>query len=103
MRIDLLLCRLRIVKTRSRAQQVAESGQLRCNGARVMRASHAVASGDVLTIPAATGARVIELVTLPDRRGPASEARSHYRELDPQGETAIAGEERPFLERTNIP
>lgn len=90
MRIDLALCRLRFVKTRSRAQDMAESGMVRCNGSRVTRASHAVATGDVLTIPGPRQVQVIELIALPERRGPPAEARSHYRELDRNGETAIA-------------
>lgn len=93
MRLDLALCRLRFVKTRSRAQELAGSGQVRCNGLRVSRASHALNAGDVLTFPVSGGVRVVEVITLPDRRGPPAEARSHYRELDRSGETAIAGDE----------
>ena len=93
MRIDLALCRLRFVKTRWRAQDLAESGMVRCNGTRVTRASHAVAAGDVLTIPGPKQVQVIELIALPERRGPPAEARSHYRELDRTGETAIASGE----------
>lgn len=93
MRVDLLLCRLRFVKTRSRAQQLAQSGQIRCSGVRVTRASHAVAAGDILTLPLPAGACVIEIAALPDRRGPPAEARAHYRVLDQSGESAIAGDE----------
>lgn len=94
MRIDLLLCRLRMARTRGRAQQLAESGLVRCNGQRVIRSSHAVAAGDILTVPAAHGASVVEILSLPDRRGPPAEAHAHYRALDRTGETAIAGGER---------
>lgn len=97
MRVDLLLCRLRFVKTRSRAQQLAESGQIRCNGLRILRPSHAIAIGDVLTIPGPAGVIVAAIIALPERRGPPLEARSHYRELDRHGETAIAGGEGPIL------
>lgn len=93
MRLDLALCRLRFVKTRSLAQDLAESGQVRCNGTRVVRASHTLRPGDVLTIPSSNGVRVVEIVALPERRGPPAEARSHYRELDRTGETAIADED----------
>lgn len=96
MRIDLALTRLRLTKSRARAQQLAQSGQMRCNGTRVMRASHPLAVGDVLTLPTVHGAQVIAIVALPERRGPPAEARSHYRELDQSGETTIAGEERPL-------
>ena len=93
MRLDLALCRLRFVKTRSRAQELAESGQVRCNGMRVTRGSHVVRPGDVLTLPVPGGARLVEVLGLPERRGPPAEARSHYRELDRTGETAIASGE----------
>ena len=94
MRIDLVLCRLRLTRTRAQAQQLAQSGQVRCNGARVMRASHPVAVGHVLTLPSPRGVLVVAVDALPERRGPPAEARSHYRELDQTGETTIAGTER---------
>ncbi len=90
MRIDRLLCHLRFVKTRARAQTLVEAGHVRRNGQRVMRASQPVAPGDVLTFPIGKAVRVIELLELPTRRGPASEAQACYRALDPEGQTAIA-------------
>ncbi|USA39159.1 RNA-binding S4 domain-containing protein [Pelagerythrobacter marinus] len=90
MRIDRLLCRLRFFKSRARAQAVVESGHVRCNGRRVGRASLAVGCGDVLTFPLGRSVRVIELTALPGRRGPPAEARACYRELDPDGQSAIA-------------
>ena len=90
MRIDRLLCYLRFVKTRSRAQQLVESGHIRCSGARVTRVCHEIARGDVLTIPLGNDVRIAEILTLPDRRGPPSEAQACYRLLDPHGEAAIA-------------
>ena len=51
----------------------------------------------MLTLPLANRVVVIELLTLPARRGPASEARSHYRPLDAgldgRGANGIAGGE----------
>ena len=90
MRIDRLLCQLRFFKTRSRAQALVETGQVRRNGQRVMRASEAVACGDTLTFPLGKAVRVIELIALPTRRGPPEEARACYRVLDPEGQSAIA-------------
>jgi ribosome-associated heat shock protein Hsp15 len=66
---------------------------VRRNGARVMRASLDVAEGDTLTLPTPAGARVIELLALPVRRGPAAEAQACYRALDPQGQPALAASE----------
>ncbi len=90
MRIDRLLCCLRFAKTRSIAAGMIRDGHLRCNGERVVRASHPVEERDVLTIPLAQGVQLIEILALPARRGPPAEARSCYRMLDPQAKTAIA-------------
>ncbi len=82
MRIDKLLWFLRLAKTRSIAQAMAETGHIRLNGRRVERAHQNVASGDVLTIPLGTRTRVFEILALPARRGPAPEAQGCYRALD---------------------
>lgn len=92
MRIDRLLCYLRFVKSRKIAHDLVERGLIRCNGERVLRASHPVGEGSVLTFPLGSSVRVIELVALPQRRGPANEARECYRDLDPRGEGAIAAQ-----------
>ncbi|MET0180041.1 MAG: hypothetical protein ABW194_06100, partial [Novosphingobium sp.] len=72
---------------------------IRVNGLRVERSAHPLAVGDVLTIPIGAGVRVIELVALPVRRGPAPEAQACYRTLDAGGEFAIA----PPSERAHAP
>lgn len=94
LRIDVLLCRLRLVKTRGLAQRLLASSRMRCNGAPVQRASHAVKTGDVLTFAWGDEVRILEIVALPERRGPVPEALAHYRllqrGLDPEAQTAIA-------------
>lgn len=86
MRIDKLLWYLRLARTRDVARAMAEGGHLRLNGRRVDRAHQKIAPGDVLTlVPFGTQSgtvRVIEVLTLPQRRGPAPEAQSCYRVLD---------------------
>jgi ribosome-associated heat shock protein Hsp15 len=81
-RIDKLLWYLRLAKTRTLAQAMAEEGHVRLNGRRVERAHQKVSIGDVLTLPLPGGVRVIELIALPTRRGPAPEAQGCYRALD---------------------
>ena len=83
MRIDRLLCCLRFVRTRSAARKLVDEGHIRVNGERVQRASRAIAAGDVLTLPLGDSVRLIEVVDLPERRGPPREAQECYRELDP--------------------
>lgn len=82
MRIDKVLWYLRLAKSRPLAQAMAEEGHIRLNARRIDRAHQKVAAGDVLTLPLAGGVRVIELLVLPQRRGPAVEAQSCYRVLD---------------------
>lgn len=98
-RIDRLLCFLRVVRTRGRAQALVAGGHLRLNGLRVTRPSQKVAAGDVLTVPHGRSVRVIELLALPERRGSPSEAREHYRELDVTRQSAIAAQQEPEAER----
>lgn len=90
MRIDKLLWFLRFAKSRSIAQAMAEAGHIRLNSRRVERAHQKVAAGDVLTIPLGTKVRVIAVIALPHRRGPAPEAQSCYQVLDETGAFPIA-------------
>ena len=83
MRLDRLLCTLRFVRTRSAARKLIEEGHIRKNGERVLRASREVATGDVLTLPIGNGVKLVEVLALPERRGPPREAQECYRELDP--------------------
>ncbi len=82
MRIDKLLWFLRFARSRSVAQAMAQQGHLRLNGKRVDKAHQSIAAGDVMTLPLARQVLVIEILALPLRRGPASEAQSCYRVLD---------------------
>ncbi len=91
MRLDRLLFALRFSKSRTLAQRWIAEGHIRRNGERVLRQDQAVAPGDVLTLPLAREVLVVELLDLPHRRGPASEARLHYRALDAGRTKAIAG------------
>jgi ribosome-associated heat shock protein Hsp15 len=94
MRIDKLLCNLRFFRTRTLAARLASEGHLRCNGSRVTRASQQVAVGDVLTLPLGSGVRLIEVIALPERRGPAREAQTCYRVLDRGGESDLGAAEQ---------
>jgi ribosome-associated heat shock protein Hsp15 len=94
-RIDKLLWQLRLTPTRSRAQALVATGHLRRNGLRVTRASHDVAAGDTLTVPLPIGVRIIEVLALPQRRGPPAEAQACYRTLDPQPSSSLAADTLP--------
>lgn len=90
MRIDKLLWFLRLAKTRGVAQEMAETGHIRLNGRRIDRAHQKVARGDILTIPLGTRTRVVEILMLPERRGPAPEAQTCYRALDEHAGLTLA-------------
>lgn len=83
MRIDKLLWFLRLASTRNHAHDWALEGHIRLNGRRIERPSAAVRPGDVLVLPTPRGVRVIEVVELPTRRGPAPEAQACYRQIEP--------------------
>lgn len=90
MRIDLLLWYLRFAKTRAIAQTMAQEGHIRVNGRRIDKAHQKIGTGDILTLPLPSGVRIVELLALPVRRGPALEAQSCYRVLDETGGYPIA-------------
>ncbi len=98
MRIDRLLWFLRFAPSRSMAQAWLADGHFRLNQRRVERASTAVKPGDVLVLPLRAHVRVIEILALPIRRGPAAEAQSCYRVLDAGGKLDQSAAGTPILE-----
>ncbi len=81
MRIDRFLWFVRLAKTRSAAQAIAERGHLRIDGRAIDRAHCPVRVGNVLTFAAHDQVRVIRVEALPARRGPAPEAQACYQDL----------------------
>jgi ribosome-associated heat shock protein Hsp15 len=81
LRIDRFLHCVRLVKSRTLAQAVIESGYVRVDGKRVEKVSEAVRVGSVIALPLRERVRVLRVVSLPQRRGPAPEARACYEEL----------------------
>jgi ribosome-associated heat shock protein Hsp15 len=83
LRLDKWLWFARFVKTRSLATRLVTDGRMRINGAPTQKAHYSVKPGDVLTFPLGPHIRVIKVVALGSRRGPASEAQTLYEDLDP--------------------
>lgn len=81
MRIDLFLHRIRLLKSRSLAQSLIETGYVRVDGKRVEKTAEQVKAGSVVALPLRGEVRVLRVLALPDRRGPAPEARACYEEL----------------------
>jgi ribosome-associated heat shock protein Hsp15 len=92
-RLDKLLWFLRFARSRSIAQAMVASGHIRLNGRRVSRASCAVHAGATLVLPVGERIEVIRLVSLPLRRGPATEAQSCYVRLAVNAEPAAIGDD----------
>lgn len=81
MRVDRFLHCIRLVKSRTLAQHVVDSGYLRIDGKRVEKSSEEVRVGSTIALPLHGKVRVLRVLCLPTRRGPASEALSCYDEL----------------------
>ena len=81
MRIDRYLHCIRLVKSRTLAQGVIDAGHVRIDGKRVEKPSDQVRVGSVIAMPLHDRVRVLRVIALPARRGPASEARQCYEEL----------------------
>ena len=91
LRIDKWLWFARFYKTRSLAGKVAGEGAIRLNGTVVTKAHQTVRPGDVLTFAQGKHIRVIKVIALGNRRGPAPEAQALYDDLAPPSrETAMA-------------
>ncbi|MBU9696799.1 RNA-binding S4 domain-containing protein [Rhodobacteraceae bacterium HSP-20] len=86
-RLDKWLWQARFFKSRALAAETAESGHLRINGQPTRKAGAGVAAGDVLTFPQGARIRVVRIVALGLRRGPASEAQMLYLDMDAQKDT----------------
>ena len=82
-RVDKWLWCARFFKTRTLASRFCQSATLRINDDRKPKAHALVRAGDVLTFPLGHNVRVIEVVCVATRRGPAAEARALYRDLAP--------------------
>jgi ribosome-associated heat shock protein Hsp15 len=91
MRLDRLLFNLRFARSRTLAQRWIGEGHIRRNGMRVVRQDLPVAIGDVLTLPLRSAVLVVELLALPERRGPPAAARACYRRLDDRPTLDLGG------------
>jgi ribosome-associated heat shock protein Hsp15 len=80
-RIDRFLFFIRLVKSRTLAQHVVETGHVRLDGKRVEKPSEDVRAGSIIALPLHDQVRIVRVLDLPTRRGPAAEARACYQEV----------------------
>jgi ribosome-associated heat shock protein Hsp15 len=80
-RVDRFLFFIRLAKSRTLAQAIVEEGYVRIDGRRVGKPSEEVRVGSVVALPLRGRLRILKVLSLPARRGPAAEARLCYEEL----------------------
>jgi ribosome-associated heat shock protein Hsp15 len=85
-RTDKWLWHARVVRTRSAAAALSDSGLVRINGARIDTSSRPVRPGDVVTIALDRNVRILKVVGFAERRGSAEIARVLYEDLTPPPE-----------------
>jgi ribosome-associated heat shock protein Hsp15 len=78
-RIDRWLFAVRFFKSRSAATDAVNGGKVHLNGERV-KPSHGIKSGDAVTFTRSTVVFECRVVSVPLRRGPASQAAQSYEE-----------------------
>ena len=81
LRLDKWLWQARFFKTRSLAAKIAERRKIRINRTLVTKPHYRVRPGDVLTFPQGRDIRVVKILALGERRGPAPEAQTLYEDL----------------------
>ena len=102
LRLDKWLWYARFFKTRSLATKLCGSGKLRLDGVLIDKAHQKLKPGDVLTFPQGRHIRVVRVLALATRRGPAKEARLLYEDLKPPEKSnrlpsgGMAADQRPL-------
>lgn len=80
-RLDKWLWHARFAKSRSVAAGLVSGGHVRVNGQKAQKTAQPVGPGDVLTIALGAGVRVVRVLAIGVRRGPAPEAQTLYEDL----------------------
>ncbi|MBX2833053.1 MAG: RNA-binding S4 domain-containing protein [Rhodospirillales bacterium] len=103
LRVDKWLWHARFYKTRSLASKACQARHIVLNGQSVSKASVMIVVGDRLQFFQGPHLRVVEVVGLGDRRGPAPEAQALYVDHSPprmpKKETASDIRTAPIAER----
>ena len=86
LRLDKWLWYARFFKTRSAASKAISGGRFRLDGQVMAKPHRQAICGQVLTFVQGTRVRVIKIVALGSRRGPATEAALLYEDLAPAPE-----------------
>jgi len=82
-RLDKWLWQARFFKSRSIAAGVVTAGKVRLEGQPAVKPARAIGAGDVLTFQQARDVRIVKVLALGTRRGPAPEAQTLYEDMSP--------------------
>lgn len=94
-RLDRWLVHARLFKTRAAAVARIEGGGIRLNGQPCRKPSQTLRPGDMLTVPVPGRVRSLRVLAAGLRRGPPSEARELYDDLDETARDNGAAEAAP--------
>ncbi len=94
-RLDKWLWHARFFKTRGLASKLVGDGRVRVNAERTVKPARQVGAGDTLTFAQGSTVRVVRIVALGVRRGPAPEARALYADLRPEPAPRDPGDPAP--------
>lgn len=83
LRLDKWLWQARFFKSRTLASKLCSGGKVRIDGTEVLKSHSLVRPGNVLTFPQGRHIRVVRILALGTRRGPATEAQGLYEDLKP--------------------
>ena len=99
-RLDKWLWHARLVKSRTLASRLVTEGKVRVNREKVTKPAYSIKPGDVITAAIHARIRVLRVLHLGARRGPASEAQALYEDLSPPMHGEPARRRRSFDTRT---
>ena len=86
LRIDKWLWHARFLKSRGLASKLVSNGKMRINGERFTKPGKTVRPDDVLTFTLQDRVRIVRIIALGERRGPAPEAQALYEDMSPPPE-----------------
>jgi ribosome-associated heat shock protein Hsp15 len=90
LRLDKWLWQARFFRSRPQAMAEIHDGHVRINGQKIRKPGHVLRTGDVLTFVQGDQIRLIRVIALGHRRGPATEAQALYLDLDaPKADAAL--------------
>ena len=95
-RLDKWLWCARFMKLRAGCARWVAEGSVRINRQPTDKPHARLRPGDVLTLPVAGGVRVVQVLALAARRGPAPEARLLYEEIGDPALACVEGESSAY-------